>query len=324
LKKITVRKNDENQRLDKFLSKSFSALPSSLMYKAIRKKDIKRNGKRCAPDDKLSEGDVLTIYLPDDVLEFQPVKYDFLNASKSLDIIYEDPHLLILNKPTGLLVHPDKNEYGDTLLFRIQRYLYEKGEYHPEAENQFAPALINRIDRNTQGLVMAAKDAESLRILNEKLKKHEIQKYYYALVFGHMAKKEDHLIGYLEKNESQNRVYISSERTSNQSRTILTDYRVLEEKNGISLLEIHLLTGRTHQIRAHLATIGHPIVGDGKYGTNRQNRPTGMTHQALCSYRLVFRFNESAGELDYLNGREFQLSDVDFVQWFRSNQIKTN
>ena len=315
MKTVIVGANDAGQRLDKFLSKTFRGLPSSLMYKAIRKKDIKRNGKRCQINDRLEEGDILTLYLHDEVLgEARPV-YDFLTASRQLDIVYEDDHVLLLNKKAGLLVHPDEHEYRDTLITRVQRYLYEKGTYDPEAENSFAPALVNRIDRNTCGIVIAAKSAAALRILNDKLKRREIRKDYLCLIHGLLSEKEAVLEGYLEKNKTQNRVYISS-RPKDGARRIATRYRVLGEKDGLSLLEIELLTGRTHQIRAHFASIGHPLVGDGKYGTNAQNKGTGFHHQALCSYRLTFDFETPAEELEYLRGRSFALSDIWFLPPF--------
>lgn len=317
---LTVAKNDAGQRLDKFLTKTYRRLPAPLLYKAIRKKDIRLNGKRCDRADRLEEGDVLTLFLPDDTLETAPPTYEFLHASRQLDIVYEDEHLLLLNKKVGLLVHPDEHEYADTLLFRVQRYLYEKGEYDPAAENSFAPALVNRIDRNTAGIVIAAKTAVALRILNDKLKNRQIEKYYLCLVHGQMPKAEDTLEGYLEKNEKQNRVYISDAPKAG-ARTIRTRYRVLEAHDGLSLLEVHLLTGRTHQIRAHLASIGHPLLGDGKYGTNALNKGTGFDKQALCSYRLRFDFTTPAEELDYLNGREFALDEVWFARDFRDGKI---
>ncbi len=320
MKQITVKPNDAGQRLDKFLTKTFRLLPASMMYKAIRKKDIKRNGKRIAAEDKLEAGDVLSIYLPDDVLVQTAPVYEFMHASKTLSIVYEDEHMMLLNKPVGLIVHPDDSEYTDTLIFRVQRYLYEKGEYDPEAENSFAPALVNRIDRNTSGIVIAAKTAVALRILNDKLKRRELEKHYLCLVYGKMPKQTDLLEGYLDKNEAQNRVYISQK--EGEGRKIATRYTVLGEKNGVSLLDIDLLTGRTHQIRAHLASIGHPLVGDGKYGKNEQNKRYGITKQALCSYRLIFRFTTDASELSYLQDREFTLDNVWFADAFYKGEIR--
>ena len=317
---VTVTKNDAGQRLDKFLTKTYRNLPMSLLYKAIRKKDIRLNGKRCEAADRLKEGDQIYLFLPDDALEIAPPTYEFMHASRQLDIVYEDEHVLLLNKKAGLLVHPDNHEYADTLIFRVQRYLYEKGEYNPADEQSFAPALVNRIDRNTSGIVIAAKTAVALRVLNQKLKEREIEKYYLCIVHGKMPKAEDTLEAYLEKNESQNRVYISDTQKQG-ARTIRTRYKVLEERGDLSLLEIHLLTGRTHQIRAHLASIGHPLLGDGKYGTNALNKGTGFNKQALCSYRLEFAFTSDAEELNYLNGNEFALPDVWFADAFRKGEI---
>ena len=317
---LTITKNDAGQRLDKFLTKTYRQLPMSLLYKAIRKKDIRLNGKRCEANARLQEGDSLYLFLPDDALAITPPTYAFMHASRSLDIVYEDEHVMLLNKKAGLLVHPDDREFTDTLIFRVQRYLYEKGEYDPAAEQSFTPALVNRIDRNTCGIVIAAKTAAALRILNDKLKNREIEKYYLCIVHGRMPKQTDTLEGYLEKNEAQNRVYIS-ETPRPGARTIRTRYTVLEQRGDLSLLEIHLLTGRTHQIRAHLASIGHPLLGDGKYGTNALNKGTGFNKQALCSYRLQFDFTSDAGELQYLNGKEFTLSDVWFADAFRKGDI---
>lgn len=317
---LTITKNDAGQRLDKFLTKTYRNLPQSLLYKAIRKKDIRLNGKRCEANSRLQEGDSLYLFLPDDALAVAPPTYEFMHAARKLDIVYEDDHVMLLNKKAGLLVHPDDKEFADTLIFRVQRYLYEKGEYDPAAEQSFTPALVNRIDRNTSGIVIAAKTAVALRILNEKLKNREIEKYYLCIVHGKMPKQTDTLEGYLEKNEAQNRVYVSD--TAKQgARTIRTRYTVLEQRDDLSLLEIHLLTGRTHQIRAHMASIGHPLLGDGKYGTNALNKGTGFHKQALCSYRLQFDFKTDAGELNYLNGKEFALTDVWFADAFRKGEI---
>ena len=315
MKQITVKENDAGQRVDKFLTKAFPLLPASMMYKGIRTKNIKLNGKRCEISTKLSVGDVLTLYVKDECLEPVDPTYDFMTAGKQLDIVYEDENLLLLNKKVGLLVHPDDNEYRDTLIARVQRYLYEKGEYDPAAENSFVPSLVNRIDRNTCGIVIAAKTAAALRILNAKLRAREIEKYYLCIVHGQMPQPEGLLEGYLEKDEAHNRVYVS-ERYHTGMRTIATRYKVLKEKPDYSLLEIELLTGRTHQIRAHLASVGHPLLGDGKYGTNAMNKGTGFTAQALCSYRLTFAFRDDAQELAYLNGRTFTLDDVWLISAF--------
>ena len=321
MKTVVVNANDAGQRLDKLLTKTFRNLPPSLMYKGIRTKNIKLNGKRCEISTRVCAGDVISVYLKDDVLDETPAAPDFMTAGRELSVVYEDDNLLLLNKPAGLLVHPDENEYRDTLIFRVQRYLFEKGEYVPEDENSFAPALVNRIDRNTSGIVIAAKNAAALRILNEKLKRREIHKYYLCIVHGTFAEKSALLEGYLEKNEQQNRVYIS-DKGGVGARKIAPRYTVLKENARYSLLEIELLTGKTHQIRAHLASVGHPLLGDGKYGTNALNKGTGFTRQALCSYRLQFDFSTPAGALDYLNGRTFSLEHVDFAEDFVAGKIQ--
>ena len=310
---LKIMKNDAGQRLDKFLTKHFTALPQALMYKYIRTKHIKLNGKRCEISTRLCEDDVLTLYIKDEFFEeAHEDEFDFLKAPTAINVIYEDDNILLVDKKQGLLVHPDETYHFDSLIARIQHYLYDKGEYDPKQEASFAPALVNRIDRNTGGLVIAAKNAESLRILNEKMKNRDIEKYYLCVVQGIPKKKSDILVGYLEKNEKKNKVYISR-KPYEGAKTIKTEYRVIAEKNGNSLLEVHLLTGRTHQIRAHMASIGHPLIGDGKYGSNLKNREAGQKWQMLYSYKLIFNFRNDAGILNYLNGKSFAVDNV----WFK-------
>lgn len=317
MRTIEINKNDANQRLDKFLTKRFKTMPKALMYKYIRTKYIKVNGKRCEISTRLNEGDVITFYIKDEFFDApQYDTYDFLKAPAKLDIVYEDDNILLLNKPTGLLCHPDENYHFDSLLSRLQHYLYDKKEYDPKDENSFAPALANRIDRNTGGIVIAAKNSESLRVLNQKIKDRELKKIYLCVVHGILKKKQATMTDYLEKNEKQNRVYISSKPTPN-SKTVKTKYKVLDEFNNMSLVEIDLLTGRTHQIRAHMAYIGHPLVGDGKYGTNKQNKNISLKWQALCSYKLEFAFETDGGVLEYLNGRSFEIDDIWFWKYIR-------
>ena len=316
MKTVVITANDSSQRLDKFLTKAYPSLPQSMLYKSIRKKDIKLNGKRCEISTRLQEGDVLTMYLKDEFFERDPYTYDFLKAPDKLNILYEDANIMLLDKKPGLIVHPDENYHFDSLLARIQRVLFERGDYNPADENAFAPALINRIDRNTGGIVMAAKNAETLRIMNEKVRAREISKFYLCIVQGKMPKREDTLKAYLEKNNAQNRVYIHSRPTEN-TKTILTRYKVLEEKRDFSLLEIELLTGRTHQIRAHMAYIWHPLAGDGKYGSNTVNRQIGMAYQALYSYKLCFNFATDAGILENLRDKSFTAHDIWFLDEFK-------
>ncbi len=312
MKSFVIGKNDADQRLDKFITKNCPSLPKSLMYKAIRTKDIKVNGKRAEISTRLNVGDTVTAYLKDEFFVNSAPKYDFLSSNDKLDIVYEDENILLVDKRQGILVHPDKNEYNDTLIGRIQHYLYNKGEYNPEEENSFKPALANRIDRNTGGIVIAAKNAEALRILCDKIKDREIDKKYLTVVHGRPKKDTDTLISYLEKNESKNKVFLSKNQKEN-SLTIKTKYRFLAQKNGLSLLEIDLLTGRTHQIRAHMASIGHPLLGDGKYGKLSADKKLGYNRQALYSYSLTFNFTTDGGILEYLNKKTFKVDKVWFV-----------
>lgn len=314
---VTIGKNDGGQRVDKFLTKAYPNLPQSMLYKCIRKKDIKVNGQRCQISTRLQEGDVLSLFLKEEFLQKEERPEDFLKAPKKLPILYEDENIMLLDKKPGLIVHPDENYHFDSLIARIQHYLYDKGEFDPKGEKAFAPALVNRIDRNTGGIVMAAKNAEALRILNQKVKDREMHKFYLCVVCGHLNKKEDLLTGYLEKNEAQNRVYVLK-KPKEGAKTIRTRYRVLEEKRDFSLVEVELLTGRTHQIRAHFASIGHPLAGDGKYGKNAVNKESGFPYQALYSYKLRFDFQTDGGLLSYLDGKEFTAGDVWFLPEFEA------
>ena len=312
MKSFTINKNDADQRLDKFITKSVPLLPKTLLYKYIRIKRIKVNGKRAEISTRLNVGDVVDMYINDEFFEKAPEKYDFLKASKNLNIIYEDENIILCDKKVGVLSHPDENEYIDTLIGRIKRYLYENGEYKPDDENSFVPSLANRIDRNTGGIVIAAKNAETLRILNQKMKDRELHKFYLCIVHGEIKKKSGLLEGYLVKDENKNKVTVSKRKTDD-AKEIRTKYNVIDTDGELSLVEVELLTGRTHQIRAHFASIGHPLLGDGKYGTNAQNKKYGYKKQFLYSYKLVFDFTTDAGILEYLNHKEFEVSDV----WFK-------
>jgi len=313
LKSFTIEKNDADQRLDKFLTKSCPKLPKALMYKYIRIKRIKVNGKRAEISTRLHVGDKVDMYINDEFFEKKETVYDFMSASKNLDIVYEDENIILLNKKVGLLSHPDETEYVDTLITRVKRYLFEKGEWHPDEETSFTPALVNRIDRNTGGIVICAKTAEALRVLNQKMKDRELHKIYLCIVHGKMSKEKELLEGYLVKDDKKNKVFVSK-KPKEGAKLIRTEYKVLGCRDGLSLLEVNLLTGRTHQIRAHLASVGHPLVGDGKYGTNELNKKTGYKKQCLCSHKLIFDFTTDAGGLEYLNKKEFTINDV----WFKT------
>lgn len=318
MRSYTINKNDSGQRADKFVMKAVPLLPQTLMYKYFRTKRIKLNRKKCEISTRLNEGDILELYISDEFFgdSTEKPEYDFLSAPSALDIVYEDENILLVNKKCGLVVHEDDGGSADTLIRRIQHYLYDKGEYLPDRENSFAPALCNRLDRNTEGIVIAAKTAEALRILNEKIRSREIEKRYLCVCVGRPPKEEDTLTAYLFKDSKTNTVTVSDKK-SPENRTIITKYKVLRSDGRLSLLEIELLTGRTHQIRAHMAYIGCPLLGDGKYGSNRINREYGIKTQALCSYKLKFAFKTDAGALNYLSGREFSVPDV----WFQDRFV---
>lgn len=314
MKEFQIKKNDAGQRLDKFLTKAVKGLPTSLMYKFIRTKKIKVNRARTEQKYVLQEGDVVQLFIKDEFFD-SPERDDSALAyiKPKLTVVYEDENIILVNKRPGVLVHEDDEGKDNTLIMHIKAYLYQKGEYDPDSEQSFAPALCNRIDRNTGGIVIGAKNAEALRVMNEKIKNDEISKFYYCAVHGKMPKKADTLTGFLLKDSDKNQVRIFDKQVKG-SKNIITKYKVVAEKNGMSLLEIELVTGRTHQIRAHLSYIGHPLVGDGKYGVNKDDRAKGYKYQALYAYRLRFDFDDDTGALGYLRGKEVKLSRDDI--WF--------
>ena len=314
MKEFTIGRNDAGQRLDRWLGKTLPLLPAPLAQKYIRLKRVKVNGKGSQRDARLREGDVLQLYINDEFFDAPREENAFLSVFRPhLDIVYEDENLMLLNKRPGLLCHADEHEKVNTLITHVQAYLYQKRAWNPRDEHAFAPALCNRIDRNTGGIVIAAKNAETLRILNQKIRDREIAKLYLAVIHGRMTPPSGKLEGFLLKDEAKKQVTVHA-RPVPGGRTAATLYRTLRVSGGLSLVECELLTGRTHQIRAQFAAAGHPLLGDGKYGRERDNKRYGRSFQALYSYKLTFTFPTSAGALEYLRGRTFTVDRVDFVE----------
>ena len=312
---ITIKKNDAGQRLDKFLTKAVKGLPMSMMYKLIRTKKIKVNRKRAEQKYILCEGDEIQLFIKEEF--FDSPEKDLGALEKivpKLNIVYEDENIILLNKRPGVLVHEDTAAGENTLIMHVKAYLCQKGEYDPYEEQSFAPALCNRIDRNTGGIVIAAKNAESLRVMNEKIKDNELTKTYLCLVNGIPQKKHAELRGYLRKDSKNNTVEVRDKEFPG-SKEIITVYRVRDTYRGEhALLEVDLITGRTHQIRAHMSHIGHPLVGDGKYGINREERAKGYKYQALYAYKLYFKKTDNETVLSYLEGKTFSIDEKDI--WF--------
>ena len=312
MRELTIGKNDAGQRLDRFVAKSLPLLPSALLQKYIRLKRIKVNNARADRDYRLKEGDVLQLYINDEFFDKPREENMFLTLFRPvLDIVYEDENIMLLNKRPGLVVHADETEKVNTLINHIQAYLYQKREWNPRWENAFTPALCNRIDRNTGGIVIAAKNAETLRIINEKIRDREIDKRYLCITVGAPKPAEGKIECFLLKDEKKKQVSVYHKPIPG-GKTAVTKYRTLEKRGELALVEVELLTGRTHQIRASFADLGCPLLGDGKYGRGEVNKRYGETRQALYSYRLTFDFPTDAGLLQYLKGRTFTVENVPF------------
>ncbi len=314
MREFTIGKNDAGQRLDRFVAKNLPLLPPALLQKYIRLKRIKVNGKGSKRDVRLETGDILQLYINDEFFDKPNEENLFLTVFKpQLNIVYEDDNLLLVDKRPGLSVHADETEKVNTLINHIQAYLYQKREWNPKWENAFAPALCNRIDRNTGGIVIAAKNAEALRIINEKIRAHELEKSYLCITVGRPKRPEGKIEGFLLKDEAKKEVRFFHKPVPG-GKTAVTLYKTLESRNGLSLVECRLLTGRTHQIRVSMAEIGCPLLGDGKYGKGNVNRRYHETRQALYSYKLRFDFPTDAGTLNYLKGKEFTVENVPFQE----------
>ena len=312
MREFTIHKNDADQRLDRFLLKAVPRRPASRAQKYIRHTPIKVTGARAERDYRLREGDRLQLYLNDEFFEAPSEENVYLTiANPKLHILYEDENILLLDKPAGMVVHADEGEKVNTLVNHLLAYLYQKREWKPREENAFTPALCNRIDRNTGGIVIAAKNAEALRVLNEKIRERELSKFYLCICLGRPEPPKGRIECFLRKDSKTNTVRVYHHPVPD-GRSAVTLYETLETRDRLSLVEVELLTGRTHQIRASFADMGHPLLGDGKYGVGSVNRRYGEAQQALYSYRLRFDFPTDAGILNYLRGREFIADEVPF------------
>lgn len=285
MKKLIVNEKYHEKKLNKFLLDNLDGLSYSLFCNILRKKDIKINGKRVNKDVILYKGDEVLVYIADSLLEQK--------NSIDLNIIFEDENILFINKPINLEVT------GNNSLTTLVHKKYENFD--------FKPMPCHRIDRNTTGLVLFAKNEKSLEILLSKFKNHEIEKHYLALVYGHPSYNSKKIEAYLFKDNKKSMVYISDAPKKGYSK-IITSYNILEKRpNNTSILDVEIETGKTHQIRAHLAHLGYPIIGDGKYGKNDINKQFNRKTQMLCSYKIIFKFKTNADILNYLNNSCFEL-----------------
>ena len=314
MKKFIAGENENGVRLSRFVESVTRDMPRSLLYKSFRNKRIKVNGKRGEADTRLSSGDVIELYINDEFFPEKPV----VPAKKPprrqppVKVIYQDENIAVLYKPTHLLCHSDRT--GDAnLVDAFAAYLEAKGEYDPHAEKRFAPALCNRLDRGTEGLVLAAKSYAALRDLNAIIRDDMMKKEYLTITVG--APPQGRFVAWLQHSEKNNKVRIHA-RESEGYKQIITEVTVIRQAGPFALCRIGLITGRTHQIRAHLAYLGHPVLGDIKYGNRKMNERTGLKTQALCAQRLTFGRIPEENTLQYLSGRVIKLNDPEIVKTY--------
>ena len=308
MQELHVTANEAGQRLDKLLAKFLNQAPKSFLYKMMRKKNIVLNGKKCTGNEKLKQGDSIKLFFSDETIEkFSAGTYVTPKKEKinMLPIIYEDEQILLMNKPVGVLSQKAKDSDVSAVEILIN-YLIETNQLSKEQFRTFHPSICNRLDRNTSGILVAGKTLPALQEMNRFFKERTIAKYYRCLVKGRVIKNEDYIKGYLVKDQKTNKVSITKKKTE-EGVPIETEYCVIQSNDEVSLLEVHLITGKTHQIRAHLASIGHPIIGDYKYGDKQINemyrQAYGLKSQLLHAYRL--EMPSSDGSLAYLNDKKF-------------------
>jgi len=317
LREYYITKNDSGQRLNKFLEKAVPRLSGGMMHKYLRLKRIKLNGKRTEAACRLAEGDRVQLYINDEYFEQVREEEAFRRIkTPRLTVVYEDENILLADKAPGMVVHADEKGDSDTLIAHIQAYLYQSGAWNPDV----APALCNRIDRNTGGIVIAAKTAEALRILNDKIKEHELKKKYLCVVLGRPSPPKGRIENFLRRDEKRKQVTLH-DRPVPGAKTAKTLYRTLASTKELSLVECVLLTGRTHQIRAHMASIGCPILGDSKYGNNTANRELKLKYQALCAWELTMpHFNQP--DFEFLSGKTFHAPKPWYYQQVLDGTLK--
>jgi len=295
MKEIRITENESGQRLDRFLRKLMKEATLSEIYKGIRKGDIKVNGKKSKENYMLAIDDIITFRNMN--MESNPIEKKTINKAGNIDVVYEDQNIIVVNKPAGLLSHPQSSKDRDTLIHRIQYYI-EKSE-GLDTSPTFTPSLCNRLDRNTAGLVIAAKNYKSLKAINEMIRERKLKKLYLCVVKGSTNLRGE-ISGFLEKDEKTRKALLGDE-----GRESITYYEKKDDNGEYSLLYVDLVTGRFHQIRAHLSSIGHPIIGDVKYGDKNANdyfrTKFGLNHQLLLAH--IISIEEAPPELNYLNGK---------------------
>lgn len=311
MKEIIIDKNESEQRLDRFLKKFLANASRAFIYKMLRKKNIKLNGKRANPEETIVEGDVVQLYLSDETIEkFMMVKSP-IKSKLIPNIVYEDDNIILINKNIGILSHGAGGEFEENIVDSMINYLIEKKEYIPRIEKTFTPSICNRLDRNTSGIIIGAKNYQSLKTMNEALRRTEVRRFYKTIVKGSIDK-DFKSEGYLSKDEDRNKVEVTKDYVEG-SKKIATYVKVLKRTKEYSLLEIELITGRTHQIRGHLSSLGYPIIGDRKYGEKSVNKKFlneyNLDNQWLHGYKI--EFNGLEEPLSYLNGRVFESSMED-------------
>lgn len=305
MREIIIDKNENEQRLDRFLKKYLAEAPQGFVYKMLRKKNIKVNDAKAQPETTIYEGDRIQLYLSEETIDKFIAKKEEIRSKLIPNIIYEDENIILINKPVGVLSHGASKEFEENIVDSMISYLIKKGDFVPRVQKTFTPSICNRLDRNTSGIIIGSKNYQSLKAINEAIKSGMVRRFYKTIVKGNI-KNEFTAEGYLSKDEEKNRVTVHED-DEEGSKKITTVIKPLKNKNGYSLLEIELITGRTHQIRGHLSSLGYPVIGDRKYGNREINKKFNerysLDNQWLHGYKI--EFHGLHDELEYLNGKIF-------------------